>query len=31
MRRNVKLTEILKNNYLRYEFILELNKILRNK
>lgn len=31
MRRNVKLIEILKNNYLRYEFILELNKILRNK
>lgn len=31
MRRNIKLTEILKSNYLRYEFILELNKILRNK
>ncbi|EJZ50413.1 hypothetical protein CSBG_03558 [Clostridium sp. 7_2_43FAA] len=31
MRRNVKLIEILKSNYLRYEFILELNKILKNK
>lgn len=31
MRRNIKLIEILKSNYLRYEFILELNKILRSK
>lgn len=31
MRRNIKLIDILKSNYLRYEFILELNKILRNK
>lgn len=31
MRRNIKLIEILKSNYLRYEFILEINKILRNK
>ena len=31
MRKNVKLIEIIKDNYLKYEFILELNKILRNK
>lgn len=31
MRKNVKLIEIIRDNYLKYEFILELNKILRNK
>lgn len=31
MRKNVKLIEIIRDNYLKYEFILELNKVLRNK
>lgn len=31
MRKNVKLIEIIRDNYLKDEFILELNKILRNK
>lgn len=31
MRKNVKLIEIIRDNYLKYEFILELNRILRNK
>lgn len=31
MRKNVKLIEIIRDNYLKDEFILELNKILKNK
>lgn len=31
MKRDIKLIKIINNNYLKYEFILELNKILKAK